>query len=233
MFRRIFGFGKRKNNVTPATISSVSGGAVGLEDFPCTSEESLNGSVVPLHGSQNAIRKKNSAEIFNDAVEKLIDKLESINTNLDQQVQQNQHLVQRMEGLPDMLATMPKAVEEQRQAFARVAELLVQKVDRDEKVAEELAGIHEKVAVATEIQSKMGDNFGKFSDTLDRLDQDTVSQTEWLQQISRTFLASERYMKYTLSKQQARFYWIFGVSIGICFLAIVGLVIGIVLMVNM
>lgn len=231
MFRRIFGIGKKKNDPQPS-YSNVSGGTAGLDDFPSTSEDGVNSSVVPLHGSQTAVRKKSSAEMFNEAVEKLVEKLEGINDNLDRQVQENQQLVQRMEGLPDMLATMPKAIEEQRQAFARVAELLVQKVDHDEKVAEDLAGIHEKVAVSTEIQSKMGDNFTKFSDTLDRLDQDTVSQTEWLQQISRTFLASERYMKYTLAKQQTRFYWIFGISIGICFLAIVGLIIGIVLMVN-
>jgi len=230
MFRRIFGIGKKKDS--SKNISNTSGAPVGLDDFSYPSEDGMNTSVVPLHGSQTAIRKKSSAEMFNDAVEKLVEKLEGINDNLDRQVQQNQQLVQRMDGVPDMLATMPQAIEEQRQAFARVAELLVQKVDHDEKVAEDLAGIHEKVAVSTEIQSKMGDNFSKFSDTLDRLDQDTVSQTEWLQQISRTFLASERYMKYTLAKQQTRFYWIFGISIGICFLAIVGLVIGIVLMAN-
>ena len=230
MFRRIFGIGKKKN--VPQTNSNTSGGTVGLEDFPHTSEENMNNSVVPLHGSQTAVRKKSSAEMFNDAVEKLIDKLENINHNLDQQVQQKQQLVQRMDVLPDMLSTMPKAVEEQRQAFARVAEQLAQKVERDAKVAEELAGIHEKVTTSTEIQSKMGDNFTKFSDTLDRLDQDTVNQTEWLQQISRTFLASERYMKYTLAKQQTRFYWIFGISIGVCFLAIAGLFIGILLLVK-
>jgi len=230
MFRRIFGIGKKKNS--SQNISNTSGGSVGLDDFPYTSEDSMNTSVVPLHGSQTAVRKKNSAEMFNEAVEKLVDKLEGINDNLSEQVRQNQQLVQRMDGLPDMLSTLPKAVEEQRQAFARVAEQLSQKVERDAKVAEELAGIHEKVTTSTEIQSKMGDNFGKFSDTLDRLDQDTVNQTEWLQQISRTFLASERYMKYTLSKQQTRFYWIFGISIGICFLAVVGLIIGIVLMVS-
>ena len=230
MFRRIFGIGKRKNSFQDTPHPS--GGSIGLEDSPYSPEVGMSNSVVPLHETPGAIRKKNSAEMFNDAVDKLVDKLESINNHLDQQVQQNQQLVQRMDVLPEMLATMPKAVEEQTFVFARVAELLVQKLDRDEKVAEDLAGIHEKVAVSTEIQSKMGDNFGKFTDTLDRLDQDTVSQTEWLQQVSRTFLASERYMKYTLAKQQTRFYWIFGVSMGICFLAIVGLVIGIVLVVN-
>ena len=231
MFRRIFGIGKKKKASQPNGSNGFDG-AVGLDDFSYSSEDGANSSVVPLRGSQTAVRKKSSAEMFNDAVEKLVEKLEGINDSLDRQIQENQKLVQRMDGVPDMLATMPDAIEEQRQAFARVAELLVQKGDRDEKVAENLAGIHEKVAVSTEIQSKMGDNFNKFSDTLDRLDQDTVSQTEWLQQISRTFLASERYMKYTLAKQQTRFYWIFGISIGICFLAIVGLVIGIVLMVN-
>jgi chromosome segregation ATPase len=231
MFRRIFGIGKRKDS--PKNTPSTSGGSVGLQDPPLTSGESATTSVVPLHGSQAPVRKKKEpAEVFNEAVEKLVDKLEGINENLNQQVQQNQQLVQRMDVLPDMLSTMPKAVEEQRQAFAQVAEQLSQKVERDAKVAEELCGIHEKVAASTEMQAQMGDNFGKFSDTLGSLDQNTVSQTEWLQQISSTFLASEQYLKHTLSKQQTRFYWILGISLGVCFLAVVGLIIGIVLLLN-
>lgn len=225
MFRRIFGIGKKKNS------PNASGGSVMLEELAMKAEQSTNTSVVPLHASPIAVKKKKDpAEVFNDAVEKLVDKLEGINENLDRQVQQNQQLVQRMDVLPDMLSTMPKAVEEQRQAFARVADQLAQKVQRDEKVAEELAGIHEKVAASTEIDAQMSENFSKFSETLGKLDQDTVCQTEWLQQISHTFLTSERYMKHTLAKQQTRFYWVFGISLGVCFFVVTALIIGIALL---
>ncbi len=230
MFRRIFGIGGKKKTTNHL---HGSGDSVMLEELAVRSEQSAGDSVVPLHSSPIAVKKKkDSAEMFNEAVNKLVDTLGGINENLDRQVQQNQQLVQRMDVLPDMLSTLPKAVEEQRQAFARVAEQLARKVERDEKVAEELAGIHEKVAASTEIDTQMSENFGKFSDTLGKLDQDTVCQTEWLQQISHTFLASERYMKHTLAKQQTRFYWVFGVSLGVCFFVVVALIIGIVLLIK-
>ena len=126
--------------------------------------------------------------------------------------------------------SLPKAVEEQRLAFAQVAEQLQQKVARDEKVAEELSGIHERVAASVEVDAKMCDNFSTFSDTLGKLDEDTVCQTEWIQHMSQMFSASERYIKFALAKQQRRFYWVFGISVGICFLAIVALIVGIVLL---
>lgn len=194
------------------------------------SADQMHSSVVPLHANSMVTKKKDSAEIFNEAVEKLVEKLENINENLASQVKQNQQLVERMDALPEMLMPLPKAVEEQRQAFAQVAEQLRQKVARDEKVAEHLSGIHEKVSEAAEVDAKMCDNFSTFSETLSKLDNDTVNQTEWLQQMSRTFSASERYLKYAVAKQQARFYWVLGISLGICVLVIAALVVGIFLL---
>ncbi len=184
---------------------------------------SADGSVVPLRSSSIAPRKKDNAELFNEAVNKLVEQLEGINEHLDRQVSQNEQLVGRLDALP-------KAVDEQRQSFAKVAEQLRQKIAHDEKVAENLAGIHEKVAKAAAVDEKMCDHFEQFAGTLSKLDADTVSQTEWIQQMSRTFSASERYIKYTLAKQQQRFYWIFGISLGISFLAIVALIVGIILL---
>jgi chromosome segregation ATPase len=175
-------------------------------------------------------KKRDSVEVFNEAVDKLITKLENINDNLASQVQQNKQLVERMDTLPGMLSGVPKAIDEQRQAFAQVAEQLRQKVARDEKVAEELCGIHEKVAAAAEVDAKMCDNFSTFSETLSKLDNDTVTQTEWLEQMSRTFSASERYLKYAMAKQQVRFYWILGISLGISLLAVAAMVVGIILL---
>ncbi|MBL7214549.1 MAG: hypothetical protein ISS71_02590 [Phycisphaerae bacterium] len=225
MIKQIFskiGWGKNK--------SKSSGTTAPLKDFPDANEPSTNPAIVPLRSNSMVTKKKDSAEVFNEAVEKLVGKLESINENLASQVKQNERLVERMDMLPGMLMPLPKAVEEQRQAFAQVAEQLRQKVARDEKVAEELSGIHEKVAHAAEVDAKMCDNFSTFSDTLSKLDNDTVSQTEWIQQMSRTFSASERYIKYAIAKQQARFYWVFGISLAICLFAVIALTIGIVLL---
>lgn len=229
MFMRIFGIGRKKDRLKSDSYLSASG--VAVHDDLLSPHSDSTASVVPLRTPDSMIpKKKEPAQVFDEAVTRLVDKLESINNNLDQHVHQSQQLLQRMDTLPDMLKTLPDAVQEQRQAFALVAEQLRQKVARDEKVAEELAGIHEKVAASTEMDAKMCDNLCKFSGTLSKLDQDTVSQTEWIQQMSRSFSASERFMKYTLARQQSRFFWIFGISLGVCFFAIAGLIIGIALL---
>lgn len=230
MIKQIFSrFGRKKSQPTPSE------GGVSLENLPETGvsgDSEANPSVVPLRSGANPIvsKKKDSAEVFQEAVDKLVGKLEGINDNLASQVQQNERLVERMDTLPGMLSPLPKAVEEQRAAFAEVAEQLRAKVSRDAKVAEELSGIHEKVAASAEVDAKMCESFDGFSETLSKLDTDTVSQTEWIQQMSRTFSASERYIKYALNRQQVRFYWILGISLGVSLLAIVGLIVGIVLL---
>ncbi len=227
MIKQIFSrLGRKKNN------SSTTQGGVDIDSLPQTETDDNNASVVPLRTGPAPIvnKKKDSAEVFQEAVDKLVDKLEGINENLGAQIQQNEQLVEKMDALPAMLTPLPEAVEQQRAAFAQVAEQLRGKVARDEKVAEELCGIHEKVAASAEVDAKMCESFSQFSETLGKLDADTVSQTEWIQQMSRTFSASERYIKYTLARQQVRFFWIFGISLGICLLAIVGLIVGIVLL---
>lgn len=221
--------GLRRKNKSKSSDSSV------LLDEPPQSDKNSSGdreqsSVVPLRSNSMVTKKKDGAEVFNEAVDKLVGKLENINDNLASQVKQNQQLVERMDAIPEMLSTMPKAVEEQRQAFAQVAEQLRQKVARDEKVAEELSGIHEKVAAGAEVDAKMCDNFSTFSETLSKLDNDTVSQTEWLEQMNRTFAASERYLKYAMAKQQTRFYWVLAISLGVCLAVVIGLIVGIVLL---
>lgn len=224
MFRRIFGIGKRRTR-SDKDSGSIKGSVV-LEDHSCSPQ--TDSAVVPLHPASTAVKKKKEpAEVLNQAVDKLVEKLEGINDNLTQQVSQNQQLVQRMDVLPDMLSKIPKAVEQQQQAFARVAEQLEQKIQRDEQVAEELVGIHEKVSSAVQVSGQMSEKFGCFTESLAKLDQDTISQTDWLRQLSSSLSASERYFKYALEKQQKRFYWILGISLGVCLAAIVGLIIGI------
>lgn len=231
MIKEIFSkFGRRKKKSKSSVLPGDSPPSVRDSEWDTNPRENpTQPSVVPLHSASMVTKKRDNVEVFNEAVEKLIDKLENINDNLSSQVQQNKELVERMNTLPELLTPLPKAVAEQRQAFAQVAEQLRQKVARDEKVAEELSGIHEKVTESVRADERMCETFGTFSETLSKLNSDTITQTEWLEHISRTFAASERYLKYAFAKQQARFYWIFGISMGICFLAVAGLLVGIVL----
>ena len=54
------------------------------------------------------------------------------------------------------------------------------------------------------------------SATLDRLNQTSMGQTDGILQMSKTFAASDRYLKYIISKQNKRFMWIFIAAISIC-----------------
>ena len=53
----------------------------------------------------------------------------------------------------------------------------------------------------------MAEGFNKFRMTLDRLNQNTVSNTEGILQMSRTFAASDRYLKYVVTKLNKRYAW--------------------------
>lgn len=224
MFRRIFGITKKKDKIKHTNNPSGSGIATGVLSDAQTS------AVVPLHGESMVKKKKEPAEVFNEAVEKLVDKLEGINNNLDTQIQQNQKLVERMDTLPELLSSLPESVKQQQKAFADVAEQMRHKVQRDENVAQQLSGIHEKVAASTEIDTQMYESFKMFSGSLAKLDEDTAAQTEWLRQMSNTFSSNEQYIKFTVEKQQKRFYWILGISLGVCIFAVAALTVGIIML---
>lgn len=227
MIKQIFSrFGRKKDG----PVSDVL-----LKDLPtCGSPSASNpdSSVVPLRSAVTPLvpKKKDSAEVFQEAVDKLVSKLEGINDHLASQIRQNERLVEKMDALPAMLMPLPKAVEAQQAAFAQVAEQLRDKIARDEKVADELTGIHEKVAASADADVKLCETFGAISETLTKLDADTTHQTEWIQHMGHTFASSERYMKDILNKQQTRFYWVCGILVSISLLAVVGLIVGIILL---
>ena len=227
MFRRIFGIGKKKSNHKNENL--ILGFGVATDQFSDANTPGSN--VVPLHGDSLVKKKKEPTEVFNEAVEKLVDKLEGINNNLEQQIQQNQRLVERMDQLPELLKSLPESVQQQQAAFADVAEQMRQKVQRDENVAEHLSGIHQKVAAAADVDLEMCEQFKAFSGTLNKLDTDTATQTEWLQHISHTFADSGRYLKYAIDKQQKRFYWVLGISLGICLFAVIVLTFGMLILI--
>ena len=82
------------------------------------------------------------------------------------------------------------------------------------------------------MDSQICENFNKFNDTLAKLDTDTVSQTDGIMQMSKTFAASDRYLKYIISRQNRRFMWVFMTALGVCVFAIIALVIGIAMALN-
>ena len=185
------------------------------------------------------LEKKESVEILSDAFNSLIGQLQQINTHLDSQITQHAELMKRIEQLPELLQTLPSVVDNQKQVVDALTEQLKAKMLKDtqfieavDKIPSETArqtnsilNMSQKLSVAADANVQMTESFNKFNQTLDKLDTDTVSQTDSIMQMGKTFAASDRYLKYIISKQNKRFTWIFITAISICVFAIIVLTI--------
>jgi len=181
------------------------------------------------------VERKENIEKLGKAFDSLIDQLGGINEHLGKQVAQHENLMKRINELPELLENVPNSVENQRQLVDGLIEQLKGKalkeqqfVDIVEKIPAEtskqtnaLTEMNRKLSVATDIDAQINENFNKFNKTLDKLDADTVSQTDSIIQMSKTFTTSDRYLKYVMSRQHKRFMWVFSIAIGVCVLAII------------
>jgi len=164
----------------------------------------------------------------------LIEKLQSINVHLNRQIAQQDELMRRIEQLPQLLQGFPGLLENQKQITEQLLEQLKsaaaknqQFIDAVEKIPAEtakqtdaLVDIDHQLAAAADIDVQMAENFNKFNETLDKLNQSTVGQTDSIRQMSRTFATSDRYLKYIVSRQNKRFMWVFVAAMGVCVLVV-------------
>ena len=84
------------------------------------------------------------------------------------------------------------------------------------KQTDALVNIDHQLAAAADLDVQMTESMNNFNESLDKLNQSTISQTDGIIQMSKTFAASDRYLKYIISKQNRRFMWIFVAAMSIC-----------------
>ncbi len=176
------------------------------------------------------VSKSESLEKLQIGFDKLIEQLQGINEHLNHQITQHKDLMSRVEQLPQLLESFPSVVENQKRITEQLIEQLKaaavkdqQFTDAVEKIPSEtakqtdaLVDIDHQLAAAADIDVQMAEGFNKFNETLNKLNQSTLSQTDGIMQMSRTFAASDRYLKYIISRQNRRFMWIFVAAIGVC-----------------
>ena len=232
--------------------------SVAVDENGLISEQDTGSLDIPLDQDKNtkdtemvvkkvsAVERKDNTEVFGQAFNKLIDKLQGINEHLDKQISQHEELMQRIEKLPDLLQSLPDAVGNQRQVVDSLIEQLKTRALKDQQFTDTIDKIpsetakqtnavlemNHKLSVATDIDAQMSENFNKFKDALTKLDADTVSQTEGIKQMNKTFVASDRYLKYIISRQNRRFMWIFMTALVVCTFSIISLIICILLILN-
>ncbi len=185
-----------------------------------------------------AVRGKPEVEKFQAGFEMLIDQIKGINEHLDRQVAQHDNLIARIEQFPKLLENFPAVVENQRALTEQLVLQLKANILKDQqllsaiekipvesaKQTDALLAIDRQLAAAADVDVQMIETFSKFNDTLGKLNQSTKDHTSGIAQMSRTFAASDRYLKYIVAKQTSQFMWVFYSAIGVCVIVILLLV---------
>ncbi|MHC4114264.1 MAG: hypothetical protein ACYSSL_02940 [Planctomycetota bacterium] len=178
--------------------------------------------------------KNQSLEKLQEGFNKLIEQLRGINENLNRQITQQENLVNQIDKMPQLLESFPAVVENQKQLTEQLLEQLnatatknQQFIDSIEQIPAEtgkqtdaLVNIDHQLAAVADTEVQMAENFNKFNQALEKMDQTTLGQTDSILQMSKAFTTSDRYLKYMVGRQNKRFMWIFMISMGVCVFAI-------------
>lgn len=183
--------------------------------------------------------KGNSLESLQDGFGQLIDKLGGINEHLSEQIAQQRDLMGRIEELPSLLKNFPDALTNQKVVLEQLTEQFKtgtlksqQFIDTVEKIpaqtikqTDTLLNISNQLAAAADVDAQLNENFNRFNTQLDKLAQNMEWQTDSILQMNRTFTASDRHLKFVLSKQSRRFIWVYISAMTLCTAAIIALLI--------
>jgi len=188
-------------------------------------------------GAVTTLDRREPLEKLQEAFNQLVDQLQQINEHLNEQVAQHHELMGRVRELPKVLESLPSAVENQKHLTAQLIEQLRSTAAKDQQFLEvvgriptetarqtdALVSIDHQLAAAADTDVQMAQSFVKFKDTLDRLNNNAVSNTEGILQMSKTFAASDRYLKFVVNKLNKRYAWVFGIAVSVCAAAICAL----------
>ena len=234
--QKIFNSGNNRPEVDDQGLISQDTGQNQATDAPVEASAQQADNLVVQAVPQ--IDKQESIEKLHQGLGKLAEQLGEINEHLGRQVTQHEELIGRIEQMPKLIESFPSVVESQKHLTEQLIEQLKaaavkneQFLDAVEKIPNEtakqtdaLVDIDHQLAAAADTDVQMAESFNKFNQTMDKLNQSTLSQTDSIMQMSRTFATSDRYLKYIVSRQNKRFIWVFITSLSICLIVILILV---------
>jgi len=203
------------------------------EDFEGTSSARTRHGPVVVN-SVTTLDRREPVEKLQEGFNRLIDQLEQVNDHLSQQLSQHQELMGRVKQLPQLLESLPSAIENQKNLTTQLLEQLRTTAAKDQQFIETvgkiptetarqtdtLTLINHQLAAAADTDVQLAESFVKFKDTLERLNHNTASNTEGIVQMSKTFAASDRYLKYVVTKLNKRYAWVLAIAISVCGAAI-------------
>ncbi|MCJ7730168.1 MAG: hypothetical protein MUO27_09870 [Sedimentisphaerales bacterium] len=208
-----------------------------FQDTPST-------STGPGRAGDNAVQavavrgKGESLEKLQAGFDRLIDELSGINDHLRRQVSQHEELITRVDQLPKLLESFPSVVENQKVLTEQLIGQLKANLLKDaqmlaavEKIPAEsarqtdaLVNIDRQLAASADVDVQMTETFNKFNESLGKLNESTQGHTDGVAQMSRTFAASDRYLKFIVTRQTRQFMWVFYSALAVCVVVILALV---------
>jgi hypothetical protein len=182
---------------------------------------------------------RDSSEVVTEAFEKLVDQLQGINGNLNRQINQHEELMSKIENIPEILGALPVESENQRRTISVMVDQLKQQDARQQQMVETLRDIplesnrqtntliemNHKLSAGVDADVQLAEGINKFNKTLGGLNTSTLEQSEAIEQMSKTFATSDRYLKHVIAKQNKRFAWIFITAMSVCTFAIITVVV--------
>ncbi|HBG27516.1 MAG: hypothetical protein A2Y10_18205 [Planctomycetes bacterium GWF2_41_51] len=191
------------------------------------------------HRAESKTDRTEALQMIQSSFEQLVDKLGGINEHLGQQVEQNAQLLKRIDEIPHLLQNFPESMKNQRMVVDSLIEQLKAQALKNQQFTESVAKIPEaanqqtsaikemagQIAASAAVDSQILEGMRKFNTITDKLKDNVEGQTDSIIQMSRTFSASDRYLKYILNTQHKRFMWVFIAALGVSTFAIITLLI--------
>jgi len=186
-----------------------------------------------------AVDRIEALQVIQHSFEQLVEKLGGINENIDRQIKQNEELIHRMAELPQLLQNFPESLKNQKAVIDTMMEQLkvqalknqqfIETVEKipvaAEKQTDALSGMAVQLAASADVDAQLAAGFSRFNSITDKLKDNVENQTDSINQLSKTFSASDRYLKFILNTQHKRFMWVFVAALGVCAFAITMLMI--------
>jgi len=183
-------------------------------------------------------------QMIQSSFEQLVDKLGGINDHLGRQVEQNAELLKRIDEIPQLLQNFPESMKNQKMAVDLLVEQLKSQSLKNQQFTEavskipvaaeqqtssikEMAG---QIAASAAVDSQILEGMRKFNTITDKLNDNVEGQSDSINQMSKTFSASDRYLKYMVNTQHKRFMWVFIAALSVSVFAIIALLIVIILL---
>jgi DNA repair exonuclease SbcCD ATPase subunit len=208
-----------------------------LRETPVSDRTDNSSGIISRRGEP--VDRIETLQVIQRSFEQLVEKLGGINENIDRQIKQNEELIQRMAEFPQLLQNFPESLKNQKAVIdAMIEQLKVQALKNQqfteavekipvaaEKQTNAISDMAVQLAASAEVDAQLAAGFAKFNSITDKLKDNVEGQTDSIIQLSRTFSASDRYLKYILNTQHKRFMWVFIAALSVCAFAIAVLLI--------